>query len=748
MRSFVAVALAGLACSVWGEPSLPETPAIQENQTQDQATPLPEKDRRKSEPLKIVNADKSSKLGDVTTWEGNVIIEYKGYTLRAQKIEGNLNLNTFMLSGGAQLQGEGDIVEGEAISVNFNDDTYSFRGGKGVVRPSRTQGLTTGEFFVSAGSGRLKSEHYHIADGVVTPCNQEHPHFTFNVGKGDVIPKRKMVLKDVELDILGKTVLKIPSLVIPLLDDRPKYLPEFGQSPDEGYYVKSRYTTLLGGEDTFQTRLDYMTKLGTGLGGEWNYESSNTLGQLGVYGIIGQNNSLLANFKHDQKFGQSQLTIDSAWQRNNYLTAPESTLFNGRGQLAIPSRRGQTVLGFSRNVSKTGTFGATNDIFSLTDNQSWGGGFRTSFNATYGDSRSQSNGSTLSSNERLDLRFSGTQELKTLSAELLYQRSIPVGGSQSFSSGSDRTPMLTLSSDSRRLIGGKFGQSWPFQTQFSIGEFQDPNNLGPITRMNFDFKGGRTDKLSPSTTLAWNAGFVQGIYSDDTAQYVVNYGANLNFRIGSKSTISANYRFLRSFGFTPLAVDLTGRNDSSQISINYDLGKGWGATAQTGYDVLASSRGRTPWQVVSLGTTYRSKDTSFQLASVYDTFQRTWGSIRGESRFKVGGTSVAAAARFDGQRSVWSGASLQVQTLKIGQFTSDFLLSYNGYTKQLEAQQYSIAYDLHCTEAVLEITDFRSGFRSGRQIAFYIRIKALPFGNDFGLGRRGQSVGGAGGFGF
>jgi hypothetical protein len=150
-----------------------------------------------------------------------------------------------------------------------------------------------------------------------------------------------------------------------------------------------------------------------------------------------------------------------------------------------------------------------------------------------------------------------------------------------------------------------------------------------------------------------------------------------------------------------------------------------------------------------LGTNYKGNTSSFQLAANYDTFNRVWGVVRADNRFRLGETGIATSVRYDASRATWGAASLQIEGFKWGQISTDAVLFYNGYTKQMEAQQYSIKYDLHCTEAVLEITDFRSGFRSGRQIAFYIRIKALPFGSDFGYGRRGQQIGGGtGGFGF
>ena len=78
---------------------------------------------------------------------------------------------------------------------------------------------------------------------------------------------------------------------------------------------------------------------------------------------------------------------------------------------------------------------------------------------------------------------------------------------------------------------------------------------------------------------------------------------------------------------------------------------------------------------------------------------------------------------------------------RIGKTRIGANLAYNGYTKQFDTQQYSMVYDLHDAEAILTISDFGSGFRSGREIAFYVRLKIIPFDTNQGFGRRGQAFG-------
>ena len=708
---------------------------------------LPPKDPAASEELKVIHAGFAQVAGaNKLIFDQGVVLEFRGYTMSAERIEGDRETSVWIMRGGGKLTGKGESVSGEEITVNFDEETYTFKDGEGTVTPERAQGATTGPLYVTGGSGRLTSRHYHIVNGTLTPGDREDPHFGLEVDSAEVIPGKRISLKGLTLRIGGRKVARLSSLVIPLYDDRPRYLPEFGQSPDEGYYIKSRYVTPLRGDDTWETRLDLMSRLGVGLGGDLRYSNSVATGLASIYGLSGSQRTLVGSWDHTQKLSFGTLTLGNQYQRANYLTAPGTTSVNSRAQLLLPSRYGQSTLAYTRFSSAVQTFESVSETYSLQDSRQVKG-FKTNLSLNLSSSESKSGITQLSKSERVDVRVQGTKELRSLTADLLYQRSIPVGDQNSFSSASDRTPLLTLTSDTTRLFGSRVGRVWPFQTSFSIGELNDPGSKSQITRMTFDAKGGRTEELGKSLKLTWNSLFSQGMYSDDTAQYVLGYNGNLAYSFSKNSSMTLSYRNQRQFGFTPLAIDLTGRSDAFQYGLDWRLGRGWGVTAQTGYDILSADRGQSPWQLVSLGASYRVNDSRFTFTSIYDTFNTAWSSFRAESQFLIGGTKVATAARYDGLRSVWSAASLQVEALRLGKVRTDFLMSFNGFTKQFDAMQVSLAYDLHCTEAVLEFTEFRSGFRSGRQIAFFFRIKALPFGGDFGTGRQGQRIGGAGGFG-
>ena len=744
--------LSGFATAQWGPAFQRSVAAGLEKKTEApaQGTPrqLPARDPQLSDKLEIIQLRDFERDGDDFRAEGDVKLIYRGYQISGERVVGNLKTQIFRIEGGGRLTGQSEDVTGEVIEVDFDDETYSFREGSAVIQPDRLQNRLLDPLYVSGGRGYGSEYKQVFLDSDVTTCVLAHPHYRLLAAKTEVYPGEYAILRDVKIEIMGRTVMTLPYLSIPLKESSRRYTPEVGQSRDEGYFIKSRFTTPLPGDSFFDTRLDYMTKLGLGTGIDYLYRNDAMAGKASFYSILGRDQTMFGQLQHRHRIGPGELSVDGTFNRNNYLTAPDVTTLNSRAQYVLPWSRGQSRFGYSVNTSESGTFSSSFETFSFGDNRQITDTLRTNLDVNLSSNRSKSNGVIGTKAERLDFRFSGTQEMRSLTAELLYQRSIPVGTTENFYRASDRTPLLSLKSSSQRLFGREFGRKLPFNAEFSLGELADPGVPTPITRTSFDFNFRRTEGGRSRHRLDWGGRFNQGLYSDDTAQYVLAYDARYSYNFAANSSINLNYRNLRQFGFTPLAIDRTGRNDAFNGDISYRPSRQWLFSAQTGYDLLQAMRSQVPWQMVSLRTEFSPRDDlRIQAYSVYDTFNKVWGNSRLDAQFRFAGADFAAGVNYDGRRSTWSAATLQVTGLKAGRFTFSSLLSFNGYTRQLEAQHYSIKYDMHCTEAVLEIMDNRVGFRNGNQIAFFIRIKALPFSNPFGVGQRGQAVGGGGGFG-
>ena len=164
--------------------------------------------------------------------------------------------------------------------------------------------------------------------------------------------------------------------------------------------------------------------------------------------------------------------------------------------------------------------------------------------------------------------------------------------------------------------------------------------------------------------------------------------------------------------------------------------------AQSSYDLLQRAGSYSSWQGVGLRTEFTpKKDLALRTYSTYDTSGQAWSNHRLDLSYKSGPMFVSYGARYDGIRKVWGDQNLYVTGARWGRISGDVRIAYNGYLHRFDAQQYGVVVDLHCAEAVLQVVDMNTGFRPGREITFFLRLKALPWSGPLGTGRLGQPIG-------
>jgi LPS-assembly protein len=720
------------------------TPQAQPGQEQ----PLPPANPKRGKELKLIQSETYTEEGRRIEASGGVELSYEGYDIRAEKVVGDKETQVFVLQGKASIEGNETQIEGETIEVDFRRRVFRYLNATAMIPPSQIGGEMRGNLYVSGQGGLGTSREVRTERGSLTTCDLENPHFRLKARDILVVPEKYARLRDVELTVLGASILKLPFLIIPLTRDAQRYWPEFGQSPDEGYYLKAKFGTPLRGQDYLDHRLDLMEKKGVGFGTDWIYEDRRRMaGRASLYLLNGPNPSTQLGLDHSQKLGRGDLNLSGQYQENNYLTAPRSTLLSSRAQYVVPWFGGSTRLSYQRTSSETSGFSSVNDGWSVNDTRRFGQAINTSLDVNFARQTSQGLSGFSQESSRIDLRFSGQGQFRAFNADLQYQRAIPVSGDSRFLGSGNRTPLLTLRSSSEKLFGRPSTRLLPANFEASVGELFDPGVPNGITRMTFQSDVRQNIGQGPVTATVGGR-FNQGLYSDDTAQYVLNYDASMRWGFARESSLNVNYRNLRGFGFTPLSIDRTGRNDLFSADLSYRPWKSLSLSGSTGYDILQSSRGFVPWQSVSLRADWQPVDTAtIRLASFYDTFSAVWSTFSLDADLRYQGARFILGARYDGRRKELAGATLTAAGMRWGRLSTSILADYNGFSKMVESLQYQLIYDLHCTEAVLEVVDNKVGFRSGSQIGFFIRLKAFPSFSPFGIGRRGQAIGSASGFG-
>ncbi len=695
--------------------------------------------------LQIVRSGKTVRSGpNIKLTEGAQLI-YRGYEIFADEIDGNLDTNVFKATGNVRVFGEKAFVRGDEVTVNMRNETFLARDAFVDARPSLLGGQIQRNLYIKGGTTYGSEREIFGENCTVTSCDREVPHYHVKTAKATIRPGKRAIFRKLSIHLFDKTILKLPYLSIPLDERFYRYLPEVGQTFDEGYYVKFKFGIPLRSDDNFlDTRVDYYTKKGPALGLDFNYANPNLRGLINTYAVLGQDKTLTISTRHRQDFKFGILTFDNNFQQNNYLSAPQSTILNTRFGFLIPQARGtNTRLDILRNENKTGNRTAEAQSYKVSDNRRWNEYLRTIFDV--GLSRSASRSTSFSTErEQVDLKLKADYDLQRATAQFEYQRAIPVGETSNFFSGADRTPVITLLTDSRKLFGRR-DIGWPFNAEFSVGEFSNSLDRNKVGRGNFDIQINRPDRSRNRLRLDVAGRFKQGIYSDDTAQYTLGLGLQASYALGYDTSINLRYNYLRPYGFSPLQIDRIGRSNLISADLSFRPYRTLLIGAQTGYDILQLQQEtlgpKVAWQAVGVRMEYRPVDyISLRALSTYDSFQGAWNNVRIDLAYQPGATFVGLGAKYDGIRQTWSSLTGFVDGFKWGRLRTSALFSYNGYLQRFESRHLQLTYDLHCAEAIMTIIDNPIGFRSGTSINFYVRIKAFPFNTGFGTGTSGQPI--------
>lgn len=722
------------------------------NEEKDPRLPEPQDDARPI--LRLVHADRSGQKGDVVILEGNVQCHYKGYDLYADRIEGNRVTGIFVLSGGAQLVGKDAIVKGDLLIADFDAGTFRSDMAAAQLRPEILQNKLVDDVYLWGREFDGSRREIHAHDGGLTTCNLDHPHYQLEFRNAVIRPGKRIILRETRFKYRNRTLFSIPYMSIPLDEKNERYTPTVGQDPISGWFIKNRFGIPIRGTNILDAYLDYFSKLGYGLGGLYGYATDRFDGSFRAYALTGASNSLELSSRHQQDLGRGmELTLNNDYSSRNQFNSPQNTSLSTLAQLRMEhgsrgARGDYSLLTLSRRTSDAPGFFSRNQVWGLQDRTTFNKSFSTQTNIQFTSNESGSVGGDPVKREQVNLRLSAVEKTSRGTAELEYARSIPVGDVTNFYSGSDKTPVLSFRSTTEQLLGKEPPRGLSLNTELSMGEFADPNSRGHVTRSYFDVGFARSGASKGPLSLQLQGRFRQGVYSDDTAQYSIQFNPTLTYRIGSGGVgspgLTVRHSYLDQHGFTPLSMDRVGSVNLTTMDLSFNASKTLRLGAQTGYDFLAFDRqgSDTAWQQVGIRAEWTPSD-KFQVRAwpVYNTNAAKWGNVRLDATYGHGEMFLSFGARYDAIRHVWGSLNLYAEGLKYGKTKLSFLGAYNGYLNRFESTRYSMIYDLHCWEAVLQVIDNTTGFNSGRQVFFFLRIKAFPFDTPFGVGTRGQPIG-------
>ena len=703
---------------------------------------------------------------------GNVVIGYKGYLLTGDQAELDTNRGIATFFGPVHLVGPNgqtaEVGPGGRLRLNLNRGTYTLTGARTVIQPEQVQaqiGLIQ-PLYISGGTLRGRPGFIDTRDASLTTCDFPDPHYSFTAREAYLIPGRRLVGRNVSFYRRGHRVFSIPYLVIPLDQRlaRQTLFPTVGQTPDEGYFIKFAFGYALAAALPGILRVEEFQKKGTGLGFDQSYGSSDRptrgSGLFTFYSLHDKSrgaDDINGSLNHVQRFGTINATLNTQYQQNSYFTglsrsqSQNTTLALTRsvGSLStsLTTTLNQNSFGFGQSQTLTSALvntyqqSASSQLETRFDFSQFNS---PGFSGLGGSSRQE-----LASN--LDYRNRGKlYDLEVLATK--YTQLSTSSGSTRFLGGLERLPELRLATDAGRM---PLLRLLPKTTRMdlSLGAFNEPSSLTKSQRARFNLDlGTTTQKLTGRSTLDYGGSFQQGLYGDNTAQYVLNGLSAYRLRVGNKSTLGATYTYLRPYGYTPFQFDYTGNTNLAGLNLSLQESRAFQLAVGTGFDFnrTGSTPGyrATPFQTVSAQALFVPVSAvRFRTTLSYDLNNNRLLDLTNSLRVRG---SDLLAADFSGRFS----PMLHRYTTINGNVNLPFfrdrredagyriraLAGYNGVTSRFDYKGLALTRSWHDYELNLTYLDTPNGLRPGSTFNLTFRLKAFPANEPFATGQYGQAL--------
>lgn len=690
-----------------------------------------------------IHIDKVSHLsgeGDIVQAE-QITARWRAYRIDAERLEGNTRTGIYRLFESIRLQGSDLYAGGQELTLDLHTNRWTLLGGRATLQPAFTNNRLLEPLYVQ---GETLTGQERLVEGnhlQATTCDLDHPHFHWDARTLSAVEGERAVLRDVRLRVLGRTILRVPYVVVPLRDTGDTSpLPDVGYSDLEGWYLRYALAYLLLKNYPGTARFDLMQRRGVG----FNIEQGYAQGRLNLYWLRDHQQatqSLTGRWSHTQNWGILQTRWSGDYRRNSYLIG-DSTAWNLQTEWLLPTPTSQTRLTFTENRSLSTGYENISRVWNLQETRALRK-LQVNWSGTYQESETLF-GSTRTGTRQWNVRSNLLYPVGSTHLQLDYERILPIGAGSTVFGGLERLPEFSLNTPLTGFLKNPPNFARDSQLRISIGNFVE-GFFARVRRQRYalDWQGRWGTGTQTRTNLFY--GFKQTFYSDDTAQYVLQSNWEQRFQWGKNSAFSLRWNYIRPYGYSPLNFDRAGTYNLLSADLRTHIGGGWNWGMATTYDLLARKQGRDAWSLVNILAEYQPTEWLLWRHQItYDPNRERFVSIQSDLRWRFGDSQLTVATRYDAQRARWGRLFVRADAIKWGRSRISAILQYNGYLNRVESRQLLWVYDLHCAELEIRYIDNPFSFRSDTGIQLFLRLKAFPSFSRYGTGTFGTPVGGTG----
>lgn len=276
--------------------------AVPDEQEQLEVPASGETAREEKEQLPIeVNADNVEyhKEEETVTGTGNVVINFKGVKLAADKITVNLITKDAFAEGNVRFYQGDKLYTAEEIYYNFETEEAKFINADGRFRPFFLHGG-----IVTKAAGKAE---YHVENGYVTTSDYHLPDYRLKAQSVDIYPNDKVIMKNIVFEVGNVPVFWFPYWYYPLVERDSPFSIVPGYSKKFGYYVLTSAQIYRSENLKIAVAADYRTERGPGGGidAEYNFNEQ-TKGMFKSY------------FIDDRNFEEFEIKSDGTEHRDEY----------------------------------------------------------------------------------------------------------------------------------------------------------------------------------------------------------------------------------------------------------------------------------------------------------------------------------------------------------------------------------------------------------------------------------------------
>ena len=526
------------------------------------------------------------------SFQGNARVTYRDTVITADRVDVDVDAKIAYISGGVLVRDKTGDTTADAIEFDLENRLWSFTNARSTFFPNPQIG-TVAPFIAEAQKGDVSPERTSLFRGTLTSCDLSEPHYEIRAEEVVITPKDSIVMRNVSFWLLGRKVFERKHYVMPLRPSverrRGLRLPSLGHNEVEGFFAKNSFNYLATSHLLGTLFLDFMTKRGIGYGAQHSYGFADALGTIYFYTVNDRSTGATqfdTRFRHQQRLLDDVIaTIGLDSTKNNQFTAPGTSFRNIDFSLQSPSRN--TFLNLRSEKSTSPFFGGTDSLtgqFSIQRAQISRNTFL-DFSSDYrrslivlGEPRSEE------LTNRLQLTHTGRLLETILRFEKLQDLDNNTSPGDEFRNALDRVPEIALFWSSNRNQRKLFGLL-PADAQFSVGDYREygnPNQTGVgglrlrRTYFQLDFPGVGDEyvkRFGENTELTFGGTFKQSLYSNDTAQYVLEYRSHFQHGFGERAGVFFDYWKQKPVGFTPFLFDVVVPFHSLDMGLFYQTGR-------------------------------------------------------------------------------------------------------------------------------------------------------------------------------